>query len=121
MLLQLDHASTVDETNKIIDDPRYVGILNSCGWSTTKCINTTSKTEFLQCLIHNEVIHKRLGAIQAFCQGLEHLHLVRLLQQNVDIMKLVFLCSNQEQTLTSEAFISLISTPKPKSERSGLV
>ena len=118
-LLQLDHASTVDEINTVIDDPRYAGILNSCGWPTTKCITATSKTEFLQCLVHNEVIHKRLGAIQAFCQGLEHLNVVTLLRQNVDVMKPVFLC--QKESLTPEAFLSLISTPKPNNETKGLV
>ena len=88
-----------------------VGILVS-STHPAKCINTTTKNEFLQCLIHNEIIHKRLGA---FCQGLESLKVYSLLKQYAGLMKPVFLCLGH-QPLTSDGFLNLISTPKPRDE-----
>ena len=110
----------MDQINKVLDDPRYGGILNSSGWPTTKCINTTTKTEFLQCLIHNEVIRKRLEAVQAFCQGLEHLKVVTLLKRNPDLMKSVFLYQCH-QSLNPDGFLNLISSQKPKDEKKVIV
>ena len=54
--LQRDNAISQDDINDIIDDPRYMAIVNSSGWPTTKCITTISKTEVLQQLVLNEVI-----------------------------------------------------------------
>ena len=112
----MDHSTTLDQINDILDDPRYAAILNSSGWPITKCINTTTKTEFLQCLIHNEVVQKRLKSVQSFCQGLEHLKVVTLLRKNPDLMKPVFLFQ-WHQALTSDVFLSLVSTPKPKEQK----
>ena len=38
VLLQLDAAVTPKEVDDVIDDPRFLGILNSSGWPPTKCI-----------------------------------------------------------------------------------
>ena len=64
-ILQLDNATSQDDINDIIDDPRYMAIVNSSGWPTTKSITTASKSEFLQQLTLNEVILKRQHAIKA--------------------------------------------------------
>ena len=66
----------------IIDDPRYGGVLNSSGWPPTKPINTITKSEFLQCLIFNEVVQKRQPAVQAFCRGLDLLNVLKNIQMS---------------------------------------
>ena len=118
--LQLDNSISQDDINDVIDDPRYMAIVNSSGWPTTKCITTISKSEFLQQLILNEVVLKRQHAIQALCRGLDHLNVAKLLQKNCDLMQPVFLC-DANRPLTAEMLIRLISTPKPEEERFGEV
>jgi hypothetical protein len=75
-----------------------------------------TKTEFLQKLIFSEVVLKRRSAIDAFCRGLEHFNLVKLLKDNTDTMKPVFLF-DAKQPLTPEKVLHYICTPKPKEGR----
>ena len=89
-----------------------MAIVNSTGWPTTKCITTSSKSEFLQQLILNEVILKRQQAINALCRGLDRLNFVKLLRDNCDLMKSIFIYDVQ-QPLTAAKLIQVISTPKP--------
>ena len=114
--MQLDTATSQDDINDIIDDPRYMAIVNSSGWPTTKCITTISKSEFLQQLVLNEVIMKRQHAIKALCRGLDRLNVAKLIQDNSELMQPVFLC-DANRPLTAEALVRLISTPKPADER----
>ena len=99
----------------IIDDPRYGGVLNSSGWPPTKQINTVTKSEFLQCLIFNEVVQKRQSAVQAFCRGLDLLNICQLVKEHPDLMKAVFLSDNQADFMP-DTFINLICTQKPRDE-----
>ena len=120
LILQLDNANSQDDINDIIDDPRYMAIVNSSGWPNTKSITTVSKSEFLQQLILNEVILKRQHAIKALCRGLDCLNITKLLQENSDLMKPVFLY-DANRPLTPEILVRLVSTPKPAEERLGKV
>ena len=114
--LQLDNANSQDEINTIIDDPRYAAILNASGWPITKCITPVTKSEFLQNLLFSEVILKRQRAVQAFCKGLDHLNVHKLVKENMEVMRPVFLFDSQ-QVLTPDTFIRSISTPKPRDRR----
>lgn len=110
----------MEKVNDLLDDPRFSGIINSSRWPTTKCINTATKNEFLQCIIFSEVIDKRRPAIQAFCRGLDLLSVHKLLQENSDLMKQAFL-DVYSKAITPDNFISLISTPRPSGEHWGNV
>lgn len=96
---------------EIIDDARFVGILNSSSWPLTKCINTATKNEFLQCLIFGEVIQNRQPAIQAFCRGLDLLSLHSLPKENSKLMIPAFLYKSK--LVTADTFIGLIYMPRP--------
>ena len=116
----MDSADSLDNINEIIDDPRFNGVLNSSGWPMTKCIKLSTKSEFLQCLIFNEVVQKRQLAVQSFCKGLDHLNVHKLLKQHKDVLRPAFLYDHQA-TLTSDTFIDLISTPRPSHEISAKI
>ena len=100
----------------MIDDPRFMAILNSSGWPVTRCVSLASKSELLQQLIFNEVVQKRQQAIHSVCRGLDQLKVVKLLRGNADIMKPVFLFDPTLQ-LTPDILCNNISTPKPSDER----
>ena len=106
--------------NEVLDDPRFAGIINSSNWPTTKCIDTATKNEFLQCLLFGEVIQKRQRAIQAFCRGLDFLSVHNLLKENPELMKQAFLDIHSKD-ITPDTFISLISTPRPMDENRGII
>ena len=97
----------------VIDNPRYAAILNASGWPITKSVTPVSKSEFLQSLLFSEVILKCQRAVQAFCKGLDHLNVFKLLKDNVEVMRPVFLFDSQ-QALSAETLIRSISSPKPK-------
>ena len=58
-LLQLDGADSQECVDDVIDDPRFMAILNSSGWPMTRCVSLASKAELLQQLIFHEVVQKR--------------------------------------------------------------
>ena len=87
---------------------RYAAILNASGWPITKSVTPVSKSEFLQSLLFSEVILKRQRAVQAFCIGLDHLNVFKLLKHNVEVMRPVFLFDSQH-ALSAETLIRSIS------------
>ena len=120
MILQLDHAESTGRINEIIDDARFTAILNSSSWPLTKCINTTTKNDFLQCLIFGEVIQKRQPAIWAFCRGLDLLSLHKLLKENTNVMRPAFLY-DESKLVTAYTFIGLICMPRSSDEAKAMI
>ena len=88
--LQLDCAEKVwirlMKCSTILDLQEFLILIKLA----TKCINIATKNESLQCLIFGEV-QKRQAAIQAFCKGLEFLHIHSLLKDNPELLKQAFL------------------------------
>ena len=115
LLLQLDNADSQESIDDIIDDPRFMAILNSSGWPVTRCVSLTSKAELLQQLIFSEVVLKRQQAIHHLCTGLGHLNIMKLMRENEDLMKPVFLFDTDQQ-LTPDVLCNSIATPKPSDE-----
>ena len=72
-----------------------------------KLITLRSKTEFLHCLIHEEVVGKCLKAISAFKKGLSILSIDDVLRKFKDNMRSLFI-HDPSQILTAERLIDLI-------------
>ena len=58
IFIQIDAAATNDEINDIIDQDKFLSLINASGWKATAPINVATKHEFLHQLIHQEVILK---------------------------------------------------------------
>ena len=88
----------MQEIDSILDNTAYMTIVNSSGWNLTKMIT----------LVEEEVLLKRLGAMDAFRRGLDKLGIIDLLKKHPDeISKL-----NQNK-LDAEMFTDLMETPPP--------
>lgn len=88
-----------------------MSLINASGWNTTKCINSSSKHEFLHLLIKQEVILKRLPAMDALEKGLEQLGVVTLLRQHPNKLKELFVYSSS--ALTADMFVQLMAQCNP--------
>ena len=62
-----------------------MAIVNSSGWPITRQLNLKNRAEFLEGLIHQELIVKRERMITAFGQGLEHLGVLSLVRSNCKV------------------------------------
>ena len=67
-----------------VDEPKFLSLINSSGWDTTKCINSNFKHEFLYLLI-KEAILKRIVSMDALANGLEQLGIATLLRNRPTI------------------------------------
>ena len=110
LIIQIDAATTNVELDNIVDEPKFLSLINASGWNTTIPINSATKNEFLQKLIHEEVLLKRLPAMDAFSKGLETLGVITLLRKHSQLKEL-FLHVHKE--LTADMFASLTETPVP--------
>jgi hypothetical protein len=81
-VLQLNESTTREAINKLLDQDKYIGILNSSGWPTTRILSPENKAEFMQELIVQELITKRAKVINAFCRGLEILGVLTLIRKH---------------------------------------
>ena len=55
---QLDDVTSQEGIDKLLDEDRYMAVVNSSGWPPTKKITVINKTEFLDGLIRQELISK---------------------------------------------------------------
>ena len=58
-LKQLDKATTSDELDQLLNEDKYMAIINSSGWDITRVIDLQSKGDLIQGLILKEVVGKR--------------------------------------------------------------
>ena len=105
--MQIDAANTNEDINNIVDEPKYLSLVNCSGWNPTKCINNNSKHEFLYLLIKEEVILKRITSMDALINGLERLGVVTLLRTHPQVFKELF--TYNARPLTASGFVSLMT------------
>ena len=86
----------------LLDDPRYLPTVNSCGWPPTKVINIATTGEKGKKQVHH------------LCQGMELLSLVTLIKVHPQDLKPV-LVYDSSQKLTSDSFLSEVDIIEPKS------
>ena len=98
----------------MLDDPRYLAIVNSCGWPPTKVINIATREEFLHGLVNHELLGKRETQVHHLCQGMELLSLVTLIKAHPRDLKPV-LVYDSSQKLTSDSFLNEVDIIEPKS------
>lgn len=113
----MDNAATDDQIDNILDLPTNTFILNASGWSITENVTVEKKYTLIQHLLIDEVITKRRKNLQAFCLGLQSLGIDSLMHVYPDLMKEIFVHSDNAP-LTTEKFLSLISSTIPSSPSS---
>ena len=101
-----------DEIDSLLDLPTNTFIINASGWSITEAITVDKKYKLIQHLLIDEVITKRRKNLQAFCLGLQCLGVDFLVRTYPDLMKEIFVHSD-EVPLTTERVLSLISSTRP--------
>ena len=95
--------------SKLVDEERYIAIVNSSGWPPTRVIAPNNKVEFLEGLINQEVLKKREAQIAAFGKGLEQLGLLILLRKHSESLRPVFVhTSSKESLITAKCFLGLM-------------
>jgi len=91
--------------------------LNNSGWPITNIITPANKLQFLQHLIHDEVMVKRERNLKAICRGLEYVNVGKLIKMHPDVTRSLFVAANSN--ITAKAFLSLTSIDEPKNEDHG--
>ena len=99
--------------NHLLDEEKYMAIVNASGWPTTKMITVINKAEFLEGLINQEIVNKRDVQIAAFGKGLEQLGILTLIRSHPETLRPVFVHKCTEATITAEDFLGLISCSHP--------
>ena len=94
--------------NELLEDDKYLAIVNSSGWPPTRLLTMANKAEYLYGLIHQELVYRRESAITSFGKGLEHLGICTLIQKNYFVMKPAFV--HVSKKLSGEDFANLISS-----------
>lgn len=110
----MDAATTDEEIDSLLDLPSNTFIINASGWSITENVTIEKKYKLIQHLLIEEVITKRRKNLQAFCLGMECLGVDFLVRSHPELMKEIFVHSN-EAPLTTERILSLISSTRPSS------
>lgn len=100
-----------EEIDEILDEHRYMAIVNASGWPTTKMLTPSNKAEFLSGLIQQEVVYKRDSAIAAFGRGLELLSLLTLIRQHPEELRDALVYSSKK--ISSEDLYKLIISKPP--------
>ena len=95
--------------NHLLDEEKYMAIVNASGWPTTKMITVINKAEFLEGLINQEVVDKRDVQIAAFGKGLEQFGILTIIRSHPETLRPVFVRKCTEATITPEDLLGLIS------------
>ena len=106
--MYLNDASGIEELNAIFDDPGNMAIVNASRWPVIKAVDVQTKTDLLQCLIVEELIHKRNHNMQVFRKGLNALGFRELCQQSQQLTKQLFVYN--EKPLTPVSFLEVMSS-----------
>lgn len=85
--LQLDHASTDEEIDVILDKNENMALINASNWFPTQKITMASKASLLQELVYEELIEKRYKQILDLRKGLQMFRLVSLMRKHPDQLK----------------------------------
>ena len=117
--LQIDASTSQSEIDEIIDDPRYLSIVNSSGWPTNRCITMQSRSAFLHGLIVGE-FSKRVNLMKYFARGLDTLKVFNAVKRNPVLMRHLFVY-NEDGVLTLEKFVQCLRTKRPTDEEKGKV
>ncbi len=67
----------MEQINAIIDQQKFLSIINSSSWPTTKVIDCSSKYQLLQHLVECEVYQKRQMSMICLAKGLDHFPLLK--------------------------------------------
>ncbi len=73
----------MEEIDTIVDEQKYLAIINSSNWPTTKVINTSTKYQLMQHLLECEVYQKRQMAMACLAKGFQYFNLLPLIKRNV--------------------------------------
>lgn len=113
--LQLDNLTSREEIDCLLDEDKYMAIVNNSGWPTTRVLTLRNRVEFIDGLIRQNLITSREAAITAFGKGMELLGLRSLIQRHWSELREVFVFSNQQQ-ISATQFLHLIVTKLPSDE-----
>ena len=111
--MQLNCLSSTEELDAVLDEDKYIAIVNSSGWPGTKVITLTNKTEFVNCLVWQQIVSSREEAVIAFGHGLELVGLHTLIRRNWKELKQLFV-KTEEQKLSANNFFEAYSQSTPK-------
>ena len=113
--MQLNKSSSQDEIKNLLDQDKYLAVVNSCGWPPEKFITLANRIELINGLIEQELVHKRERVIAAFGRGLEALGMLALIREHPCEFKQAFVF--QKQPLTAKMFTGLVISKPPLGKR----
>lgn len=113
--MQLNQASSQDDIQKLLDEDKYMAVVNNAGWPPEKHVTLANRIELMNGIIEQELVHKRERVIAAFGRGLEVLGLRTLMCQHPQEFRCVFVYQNQP--LTAKTFTGLIVSKPPLGKR----
>ena len=108
-LLQLTTAQTADEINTILDDPKFMAVISSSKWPSTRMIKPDNKHSLLQNLITEELITKRAQHLVAFARGLEKFELQKVCSQFPAQCEELFVY-NKCKLLSADKLVAMITS-----------
>ena len=59
LILKLDDAASDEDIDLLLNEPKYMALVDSSTWSATTAINVSTKSSLIQGLVVEEVIGKR--------------------------------------------------------------
>lgn len=113
-IIQLDSAETDEDIDSLLQQGKFMCIINTSGWSITTPINMSTKASLLQGLIWDEVVGKREQQLRAFRKGLENFGIMRLVEDHPDLAEELFVFKNIQ--MTANDFKLLISSLPPNAD-----
>lgn len=87
-------------------------IVDSCGWPIERLVTVFNKHELTQQLLCEELLTKRMDALNNFREGLNYFGLVDLLKDSPAIGQVLFVPQSSNQ-LTAEDFLKCLDSTKP--------
>lgn len=101
-------CNTTTELDQLLEDEKFMIIINSSRWPVTKPINIESKMDLLNCLVTEELIYKRLHNIEALRKGLSYLGFLDFCHRHMLVAKFLFIY--ESQPLHADQFTSLLES-----------
>lgn len=110
----MDSAATNEEIDGLLEQDKYMTLVNASGWSVSTPINLSTKGALLQGLVWDEVVGKRERQVRAFRKGLDRFGLLDMIVRHRDLAEELFVF--HESTLSLAEFKNLMSSEPPDKE-----
>ena len=108
LTLKLDDATSDEDIDLLLNEPKYMALVDSSRWSATTAINVSMKSSLIQGLIVEEVIGKRRGQMENLRKGLAKFgSMLSICQRYPQKCKTLFVYSEREVLYTD--FLKLMA------------